>query len=691
MTKERIKSNQFCTFDQNCIVASDFFDVADSLKDEVKKLFERSSSICEVNKVAIGIIVEKNDDGIKVDLGYKALGYVPHGEFNIVEFKNLKVGDSVEVLVEKLESNEGIISISCEKAKSAKAWEVVLTNFKENKPVKGIVTNKVKGGLYVDIGVNAFLPGSQIDTQRVVDFDQWIGQEIQAYIVKIMPKRGNVIISRRKFVYEQKSEVRREALNNLVEGEIIEGIVKNTTKYGAFVDIQVQGNESVDGLLHITDMSWKRIEDPSEIVSVGQKIKVKVLTLDKVNEKISLGLKQLTENPWNSLSENVAVGSIVSGKIISIKDYGIFVEVMEGVEGLVHISEVSWTDRISDLHKYFKIGQEVFVAIVSLERKGRRMSLSIKQIEKNPWDVAMEKYQVGDKVNGKVTNIADFGFFLRIAPGIDGLVHISDISWVSHVKHPSDLYKKGDSVDAIITEINRQKRKISLSVKSMQENPWNNVNEKVKVGNYVAGSVVRIVDFGAFVKLKDMEVEAFIHASECSDIPNITIADILSVGNEYNFRVIKVSVEEQKIGLSLRTKVEDGGRRGSGDSSSSYRGRGDKSTFSSRNVYEGKKRSSEYFHGSKPLEESSNNDEDKKLFSLQLELKRLLEQQRSASSANFNEVKEDDEKSLSDDATSNDVRLSDVSLDVASGKTELLDRENSNDSSRKKNKGDKRK
>jgi small subunit ribosomal protein S1 len=648
MAKERIKAIQFKIFDSNIISATEKSELINQNDSELKSLYDKKSESYKVNCIVSGSILEKTDDGVKVDINYKSNGLIPIYEFNPIELKDFKIGDKIEVMIEELENADGSIVLSYEKAKSTRAWEKIAQLYKNNKPVDGIVTNKVPGGLCVDIGITVFLPGSQIDTQRVVDFDQWVGKRIQAYIIKMMPKRGNVVISRRKYMHEQKSEVRKGIIDTLTEGQTISGVVKNITKYGAFIDIG-----GVDGLLHITDMTWSRIEDPTEIIKIGETITVRVLTFDRVNEKISLGMKQLSENPWNDLSESVNIGSTIKGKIISIKDYGIFIEVMRGVEGLVHISEISWTDRINDLNKHYKIGQEIEAMVVSLERKNRRMSLSIKQLEKNPWDAVLEKYQIGQTIVGKVTNIADFGFFVQIAAGVDGLVHVSDISWTQHIKHPSDMYNKGDVLEAKIIDINHAKKKISLSIKELKENPWKDIAEKLPVGSMISGKVIKIAEFGAFVRLQNSEIEAFIHSSECSDNSNIPHDTVLAVGSEYTFKVLRVSPEEQKIGLSLRKNSEDKRHNKnfsefnnkSGSEKTSYKGekeyqkgggdnnqkegRGDNSNYRKNNNNINKsKNSSRNNNNSKGFSQSVTSSSDvKKKSALQLEVERLMKQQ----------------------------------------------------------------
>ncbi len=617
MSKERIKSTQYQTFDPNIIEAGEYAALISSSDENLKALYDKQTESYAVNSIVKGKIIEKTDDGFRIDIAYKSNGFVSFEEFNSIELKELNISDFIEVMIEELENSEGGITLSYERAKATRSWEKIALLYKENKPVEGIVTNKVQGGLCVDIGIIVFLPGSQIDTQRVVDFDSWIGKKIQAYIIKLMPKRGNVVISRRKFIYEQKSEARKGIMDTFQEGQVVQGVVKNITKYGAFVDIG-----GVDGLLHITDMTWSRIDDQTELMNIGDVVTVKILSFDKENEKISLGMKQLTDNPWDNLDESLQANSSIKGKIISIKDYGVFIEVIKGVEGLVHISEISWTDRITDLNKYYKIGQEVEAVIVALERKNRRMSLSIKQLEKNPWDRVFDEYKIGQKVKGKVTNIADFGFFVQIAPGIDGLVYVSDISWTQHIKHPSDLYAKGQEIDAVIIDINHAKKKIALSIKELSENPWKSVEEKISLGSMVSGVVSKITEFGAFIKLKNIDVEAFIHSSECSDVHNTPINSILTVDKEYTFKVIRVSAEEQKIGLSLKKEERNNDKK--------Y----DKKTYHKENresknkdeVSRGKDKKD--FYKKDQNKAYTTTTDSKKKSGLQIELERLMEQNK---------------------------------------------------------------
>lgn len=576
MSKELLKPSQFCMAD---IIEEEALPSGGQREADLQTLYQQSNlDQFKPNAIIDGAILDISPDGVLVDVGYKSNGLIPAYEFNELELKELKKGDLIRVVIDELENFDGDVVLSYEKAKARKAWKEIIALFEANQPVEGLVSHKVKGGLSVDIGVPAFLPGSQVDIQRVTDFDQFVGQKITAHIIKINQKRGNVIISRRKYLNEQRSEVRKKVLGTLEVGQVIQGTVKNITNYGVFVDIG-----GVDGLLHITDMTWGRIAHPSEIVRIGDSVSVKVLSFDPVNEKISLGMKQHTENPWSELPEHIKVGEKIKGIISSITDYGLFVEVAKGVEGLVHISEISWTDRITELHKHYKVGQEIDVIVVSLDKENRRMSLSVKQLTTNPWDAAIDQFSVGQIVTGTVRNITDFGVFVQLAPGLDGLVHISDLSWTEHVKHPADIFKKGDEVRAIITDINREKRKISLGTKQLDENPWENLETKYPVDSIVEGEVSKITDFGAFVRLPS-GIEGLVHISELSNENVERVEDILKVGDHRSFRVIRVNQEEHKLGLSLKPKgtennkprrrKEDGGPMGMGGGQQQRSGNG---------------------------------------------------------------------------------------------------------------------
>ncbi len=546
MSKEITKPQQFCKV-QTQWADDESAQFNQEQQDQLAALYEGEIAKLSQGKIVTGRVIKADNDGVLVDIGFKSYGLIPSYEFSKLDIQKIAPGSDIEVMLEDLENVDGNVSLSYEQAKAMRAWDTIMKLFEEGKPVEGIVTHKVKGGLSVDIGIPAFLPGSQVDLQRVADFDQFVGQPITAYIIKVNKKRGNVIISRRKFLNELRSESRKKILGTLSENQIIQGIVKNITNYGVFIDIG-----GVDGLLHITDMTWGRIAHPSELVRIGDKITVKVLSFDKDNEKISLGMKQLTENPWDKVADGLTLGSKIKGKISSITDYGFFVEIQKGVEGLVHISEISWTDRIDNLHKHFKVGDEVEAVIVSIDKDNRRMSLSIKQMQDNPWKQVSDKFKVGQIVKGPITNITDFGVFIQLMPGIDGLVHISDLSWTEHIAHPADVFKRGQEVEAVILGIDEQNKRVSLGIKQLTPDPWATIELSYPVGSTVEGEVSKIINFGAFVKLPN-GIEGLVHISELSDQNVEKVEDILKVGQKHQFRVIKISKDDHKLGLSLKT------------------------------------------------------------------------------------------------------------------------------------------
>ncbi len=547
MSKEVIKSSQFA---QVRTLPEDIVTLTPEQKVDLAALYEGISGKFKPGKLITGQVLSATTDGVLVDIGYKSNGLIHRFEFTDFELKKLQIGDEIEVILDELEDVSGNLVLSYEKAKALRAWDQINTFFKENRPVEGIVTHKVKGGLSVDIGIPAFLPGSQVDVQRVNDFDHYVGQTITAYIIKLNQKRGNVIISRRKFLNEQRQESRKKILEGLSEGQVIQGMVKNITNYGVFVDIG-----GVDGLLHITDMTWGRIAHPSELVKIGDKITVKVLSFDKDHEKISLGMKQLAENPWEQMNTELVPGARIKGRISSITDYGLFIEISKGVEGLVHISEISWTERVNNLHKYFKVGQDIEVYVVSVDKNNRRMSLSIKQLQDNPWKSIAQKFHEHQLIKGKISNITDFGIFVQLLPGIDGLVHISDLSWTEHITHPNDIYKIGDEVEAIVISIDEENKRISLGIKQLQQNPWDLIEKEYPIGTIVDGEVSKITNFGAFVKLP-IGIEGLVHISELSESNVDRVEDVLRVGQKYPFRVIKVTKDERKLGLSLKLTDE---------------------------------------------------------------------------------------------------------------------------------------
>lgn len=546
MSKEVIRPSQFAAVKIAPTLDESDLQLNPQQIADLKELYEGTIGTFQPGKPVKGTIVRIDSDGVLVDIKYKSDGLIARYEFSDHELKKFTPGSEIEVILDQLENTEGNVILSYEKAKAMRAWDEIMKLFEENKPVEGTVTHKVKGGLSVDIGIPAFLPGSQIDLQRVTDFDRFVGQVIQAAIIKVNKKRGNVIISRRKYLNEQRSEVRKKILDTLSENQVIRGTVKNITNYGVFIDIG-----GVDGLLHITDMTWGRISHPSELVKIGETISVKVLSFDKDNEKISLGLKQLSENPWDKVAEALKVGSKIRGKISSITDYGLFVEIQKGIEGLVHISEVSWTDRINDLASKFKVGQDIDVLVVSMDKENRRMSLSIKQLDKNPWESVAEQFKIGQKIKGTISNITDFGIFVQLMPGIDGLVHISDLSWTEHIDHPTDIYQKGQEVEAVILGIDKDSKKISLGIKQLSQDPWETIEQHYPVGSIVDGVVSKTTNFGAFIKLP-IGIEGLVHISELSDQQVDKVEDVLKVGQKAQFRVLNVSKQDRKLGLSMK-------------------------------------------------------------------------------------------------------------------------------------------
>ena len=533
---------------------------------EMQEIYEQSVRDIVEGEIVRGTILEIHDDNVLVDIGYKSEGLIPLKEFRSPAGEiTAKVGDVVDVYLEQKEDTEGLIVLSREKAEKIKIWDELSKVYEKGGPVTGTILGRTKGGLIVDIGVRAFLPGSQVDLRPVRDLDKLIGKAYPMKIIKLNQKRGNIVLSRRELLEEERKHLKEATLTNLTEGKVIKGKIKNITEYGAFVDLG-----GLDGLLHITDMSWGRVSHPSELFQVGDEIEVVVLKFDRTNERVSLGYKQRLPDPWDAVEQRYPVGSKVKGKVVSLTDYGAFIELEEGVEGLVHISEMSWTQRVKHPSKVVAIGDVVEVVVLDVDRGNKRISLGMRQAEPNPWNSIEERYPVGTRVEGRVRNLADFGAFVELEEGIDGLIHISDMSWTKRVRHPSEILKKGDKVEAIVLHVDRTNHRISLGLKQVQEDPWqSSVPEKYRVGMDVQGKVVRLTDFGAFVELED-GVEGLLHVSELSHDRVNKPEDIVQAGQELTLKVIKLDPDERKIGLSLRafleTRVEpsgeeEGGRR----------------------------------------------------------------------------------------------------------------------------------
>jgi len=506
-------------------------------------LFESSVKELNVGDVVEGTIVQINPDSVVVDVGYKSEGIIPLSELADENgLVSVEVGDKVDVLFEKRENENGLIGLSKEKADRQKIWN----GLEEDAVVEGRVISRIKGGLSVDIGVTAFLPGSQVDLRPVRNLDKLLGETFKFKIIKLNKRRGNIVLSRRVLLEELRESQRKDTLRSLEEGQEVEGVVKNLTDYGAFIDLG-----GIDGLLHITDMSWGRVAHPSDVLAVGDKIQVKVLKYDHERERVSLGLKQMIADPWLDVAERYPVGCRVTGKVVSLTDYGAFIELAEGVEGLVHVSEMSWTKRIKHPNKLLNIGDEIETVVLALDISNRRISLGLKQVERNPWDVIGEKFPMGTIIEGQVKNITDFGIFVGVDEGIDGLVHISDLSWTKRIKHPSELYKKGDLVKAVVLNIDRDNERFSLGIKQLNSDPWQTITTRYAPGTMIRGRVTSVTDFGIFLEVEE-GIEGLIHVSEISKEKVDSPKDFAKIGDELEAVVLHVDTAERKIALSIK-------------------------------------------------------------------------------------------------------------------------------------------
>jgi small subunit ribosomal protein S1 len=515
--------------------------------DEFRRLYEESLRDIQEGEVVKGTVIKVNPDHVLIDVGYKSEGQVPIEEFRGPDGQiAIKAGDQVEVLLEKRENESGLVVLSKDKADKLKVWDEISKACEEQEVVEGKIIQRVKGGLAVDIGVKAFLPGSQVDLRPIRNLDKLIGKVYKFKVIKFNKKRGNIVLSRRVLLEKERDEMKSKTLATLQEGMVVEGQVKNITEYGAFIDLG-----GLDGLLHITDMSWGRIGHPTEVLQVGDTVKVKVLKFDRATERVSLGLKQTLPDPWSQIAEKYHVGDRVKGKVVSITDYGAFVELEKGVEGLIHISEMSWSKKVKHPSKIVTVGDAVEVQILDVDATNKRISLGLKQTEPNPWTVVEQKYPVGSIIEGQVRNITDFGIFIGLDEGIDGLVHVSDISWTQKVKHPGDLFKKGQIVRAVVLNIDRENERIALGIKQLERDPWEEIPRKYKQGTRVSGKVTSVTDFGIFLEVEP-GIEGLIHVSEISrdkvDDPN----RFAKVGDTLNAEVISVDRRERKIGLSIR-------------------------------------------------------------------------------------------------------------------------------------------
>jgi small subunit ribosomal protein S1 len=519
-------------------------------------LYEETFKNLEEGTITEGRVVAVTKDKVVVDIGYKSEGMVPNDQFTTEELQNVKVGDRLQVYIEECEDADGNLILSKEKADKMKIWEELEKLFNDGKSIDGKIVARIKGGMMVDIGVKAFLPGSQIDLHPVRDLDGLVGRTFPLKIIKINHRRGNVVVSRRVLLEETRDSKRKTTLSTLKEGQLIQGVVKNITDYGAFIDLG-----GIDGLLHITDMSWGRVGHPSEMFNIGDKVEVTVLKYDRETGRISLGLKQKSADPWMGVATKYAIGTRVRGRVVSLTDYGAFIELEPGVEGLVHVSVMSWTHEVRHPSRVVSIGDQVEAAVLNVDPASRKISLGMKQTAPNPWDMVEGKYAIGTRIEGKVKSLTDFGAFVGLEEGIDGLIHISDMSWTKHIKHPSELFKKGQKVEAVVLRIDKDKERLSLGYKQLKSDPWDDeIPSRYAVGDVAVGKVSKVADFGIFVEL-DGGVEGLIHISETGLDPQAKLEEKFKLQDEVTAKIIKVDREERKIALSLRDHQMDSDRR----------------------------------------------------------------------------------------------------------------------------------
>ena len=521
----------------------DFSGMPESME-ELLKGKEEVGTISK-GKIVAGTVVAKSAEGARIDIGYKAEGFVPASEF--LNFDAVNVGDPIDVYLEEIENRQNMPTLSLEKANSIKAWDRITTEYGEGHIVKGIMRHRVKGGIMVDVeGFPAFLPGSQLDVSPVRNMDDYLNKEFDVKIIKINVERHNIVVSRRELLEESLREQRATLMSDMAVDSVVKGVVKNITDFGAFIDLG-----GIDGLLHITDISWGRINHPGEVLTVGQEIEVIVIGIDKDKERVSLGLKQKTRNPWDDVVAKYPKGTHVSGKVVNLMPYGAFVEIETGIEGLIHVSEMSWTKRVNKASDVLNKDDVVEAVVLDIDRDSRKISLGLRQKERNPWEVLAEKYPVGKHIVGKVRNMTNYGAFVEIENDIDGMIHVSDMSWTRKINKPSEVLTPGQEIEVVILEINPEQQRISLGLKQAENDPWSNINELYKVGDIVKGSVTKITTFGAFVELSN-KIDGLIHISQLSNERVDKVKDVLKVGDDVEARVIKVDTDERRIGLSIK-------------------------------------------------------------------------------------------------------------------------------------------
>ena len=510
---------------------------------ELAELIDSKFRELREGSIVTGTIQEIRPQVVLVDIGYKSEGAISISEF---EDEEIEVGDQIEVLLERLENDEGIVVLSKEKAAHKQNWDKIVGVYRDGGLVKGKVKSFVKGGLMVNVGVEAFLPGSQVDIIPPRDLNEYVGKVYEFKIVKVNDDRKNIVLSRREVIEAERADQRQRFLETVKEGDKVEGIVKNITDFGAFVDLR-----GMDGLLHITDMSWGRVNHPSEMLHIGQSLEVVILEVDREKERVSLGLKQMTDNPWADIERKYPINSHVKGRVTKLLPYGAFVELEKGVEGLVHVSELSWVKRITRPSDVLKLDQEIEAVVLSISVKEQKISLGVRQLEDNPWADIESRFPIGTVIKGQVRNLTPYGAFVGLEEGIDGMIHVSDMSWTRKINHPSEVLKKGDEVEAIVLEIKKEDQRVSLGIKQLESDPWESINDRFKVGDMVTGQVAKIASFGAFVNL-DGDIDGLIHISQLSEDHVERVKDVIKVGDEITARVIKVDSIERRIGLSIK-------------------------------------------------------------------------------------------------------------------------------------------
>lgn len=512
-------------------------------------LAESKIELLKEGSVITGTIMEIRPTEVVIDFGGKAEGTIPAHEF--LDLGDLEIGSDLEVFLERLEDRDGNPQLSFDKAEQKKNWEKIVNTCEEGSVITGRVRSKVKGGLVVNIGVDAFLPSSQVDIQAPKNLDQFVGQTFDFKVVKINRERKNIVVSRRELIEERRQDKKREILSKIIPGETRRGMVKNITDYGAFIDL-----DGLDGLLHITDMSWGRVSHPSEMVKTGEEITVCIIDIDTNRERVSLGLKQLSSNPWDDIEGKFPINAKVRGKVVNLVPYGAFIELEEGVEGLVHVTEMSWTKRITKPGEVLNVGDEVDAVVLGIQKDDQKISLGLRQLDVNPWDMATHNYPPGARVRGKVRNLTSYGAFVELEEGIDGMVHVSDMSWTRKINHPSEMVKKGDEVDAEVVEVDVDNQRISLGMKQLTQDPWSDIDRLYRMGDVIKGKVSRVAGYGAFIQL-EQDIDGLVHISQISEERIEKIKDHLKEGEEVSARVIKIDREERRIGLSIKAANYD--------------------------------------------------------------------------------------------------------------------------------------